>query len=96
MTRARWSWTSPTPWAGLALTGWSLPPIPRRRRRLVAGDDEEAKATVARLVESAGMRPIDAGPMRRAQQLEHLGFLHMAVQDKLGSGYSSAVKFLSP
>ena len=63
---------------------------------LVAGDDENAKAKVARLVESGGMRPIDAGPLRRAQQLEHLGFLHMALQDTLGSGYGSAVKIVSP
>ena len=63
---------------------------------LIAGDDADAKATVVALVESGGMRPVDAGPLRRAQQLEHLGFLHMALQDKLGSGYGSTVKFLSP
>ncbi|TCM39488.1 NADPH-dependent F420 reductase [Kribbella sp. VKM Ac-2568] len=63
---------------------------------LIASDDEEAKRKVTQLVESAGMRPVDAGPLRRAQQLEHLGFLHMALQDSLGSGYGSAVKFVSP
>jgi len=63
---------------------------------LVAGDDADAKAVVADLVESGGMRAVDAGPLRRAQQLEHLGFLHMALQDKLGSGYGSAVKFVTP
>lgn len=62
---------------------------------LIAGDDEAAKATVVGLVESAGMKPIDVGRLRRAQQLEHLGFFHNAVQDKLGSGYGSAVKFIS-
>jgi len=62
---------------------------------LVAGDDEVAKSTVAALVESGGMRPINAGPLHRAQQLEHLGFLHMALQDSLGSGYGSTVKFVS-
>jgi 8-hydroxy-5-deazaflavin:NADPH oxidoreductase len=63
---------------------------------LVAGDDEGAKTVVATLVETSGMRPIDAGPLRRAQQLEHLGFLHMALQDSLGAGYGSTVKFVTP
>ena len=63
---------------------------------LIASDDEEAKQKVAQLVRSGGMRPVDAGPLRRAQQLEHLGFLHMALQDNLGSGYGSAAKFVTP
>jgi 8-hydroxy-5-deazaflavin:NADPH oxidoreductase len=63
---------------------------------LVAGDDEDAKTVVATLVETSGMRPINAGPLRRAQQLEHLGFLHMALQDNLGAGYRSTVKFITP
>ena len=62
----------------------------------VAGDDQDAKATVVRLVDSAGMRAVDAGPLRRAQQLEHLGFLHMALQESMGSGYGSALKFITP
>lgn len=63
---------------------------------LLAGDDQEAKASVARLVEAGGMRAVDAGPLRRAAQLEHLGFLHMAIQVNLGSGSRSAVKFVTP
>lgn len=63
---------------------------------LIAADDEEAKLKVSQLVESGGMRPLDAGPLHRAVQLEHLGFLHMAMQEKLGSGYGSAVKFVTP
>jgi len=63
---------------------------------LIAGDDEGAKTTVADLVESGGLRPIDTGPLRRARQLEHLGFLHMALQDTLGTGYRSAVKLIAP
>jgi NADPH-dependent F420 reductase len=62
---------------------------------LIAGDDEDAKATVTELVESAGLNPIDAGPLKRAREVEALGFLHMALQDNLGTGYGSAVKFLS-
>jgi predicted dinucleotide-binding enzyme len=61
---------------------------------LIAGDDDAANEKVAALVLAGGLRPVDAGPLRRARQLEHLGFLHMAVQDKLDSGYRSTVKLL--
>ncbi|MBC7592788.1 MAG: hypothetical protein H7288_02415 [Kineosporiaceae bacterium] len=63
---------------------------------LIAGDDKDAKSVVTRLVESGRMRAIDAGPLRRAQQLEQLGFLHMTLQDNLDSGYGSTIKFLTP
>ncbi len=33
----------------------------------IAGDDEQAKATLARLVEDGGQHPIDVGPLRRAR-----------------------------
>ena len=39
---------------------------------------------------------MDAGPLRRARRLEHLGFLHIALQENLGAGYGSAVIFLMP
>lgn len=60
---------------------------------LVAGDDDEAKRKVASLVEAGGLRPINVGPLRRAQQLEHLGFLHIGLQEPLGADFGSAVKF---
>ncbi|HEV3478079.1 MAG TPA: hypothetical protein VG144_01365, partial [Gaiellaceae bacterium] len=41
---------------------------------LIAGDDAEAKEKVAQLVSDGGLRPIDVGPLSRAQQLEQLGF----------------------
>jgi 8-hydroxy-5-deazaflavin:NADPH oxidoreductase len=59
---------------------------------LIAGDDDAAKRKVAQLASDAGLRPIDVGPLRRAQQLEQLGFLHIAVQQPLGLGFTSAVK----
>jgi hypothetical protein len=62
---------------------------------LIAGDDDDAKAKVRELGESAGLRVIDAGPLRRAHQLEAVGYLHMAVQDTLGTGFGSTVKFVS-
>lgn len=62
----------------------------------IAGDDDEAKARVARLVVDGGSRPIDAGPLARARELEALGYLHMAVQGQLGTRFASAVKILAP
>ena len=41
---------------------------------LSAGDDADAKQKVAQLVSDGGLRPLDAGPLARAQQLEQLGF----------------------
>lgn len=61
---------------------------------LIAGDDEDAKSQVATLAKDGGLRPIDVGPLRRAKQLEHLGLLHMMVQDTLGTNYGTAVKLV--
>jgi 8-hydroxy-5-deazaflavin:NADPH oxidoreductase len=61
----------------------------------LAGDDEDAKATVSRLVEDAGLRPIDAGPLKRARELEAAGLLHMSIQAPLGTGFGSALKILT-
>jgi 8-hydroxy-5-deazaflavin:NADPH oxidoreductase len=58
----------------------------------IAGDDDGAKATVTQLVEDGGMRAVDAGPLARAHELEALGYLHMALQEPLGTGFASAVK----
>ena len=59
---------------------------------LIAGDDDAAKRKVAQLVADGGLRPIDVGPLRRAQQLEQLGLLNIAIQQPLGLGFASAVK----
>ena len=61
----------------------------------IAGDDAEAKAAVSHLVEAGGMRPIDAGPLQRARQLEALGLLHITLQFTLNTGFSSAIKILA-
>jgi predicted dinucleotide-binding enzyme len=61
---------------------------------LIAGDDEDSKQKVAGLVRAGGLRPVDVGPLRRARQLEHLGLLHISLQDRAGTGFRSAVKFL--
>ena len=62
---------------------------------LIAGDDHQAKATVVELAKAGGLNAIDAGPLKRARELEALGFLHMTLQDGLGTGYGSAVKVIS-
>lgn len=61
----------------------------------IAGDDKEAKDKVAQLIKDAGLRPVDAGPLSRARQIEGLGFLHIVTQGDLGTNYASAVKILS-
>jgi 8-hydroxy-5-deazaflavin:NADPH oxidoreductase len=61
----------------------------------LAGDDEEAKASVSKLVEDGGLRPIDTGPLRRARELEAAGLLHMSVQERLGTGFGSALKIVN-
>jgi 8-hydroxy-5-deazaflavin:NADPH oxidoreductase len=58
----------------------------------IAGDDDEAKAKVAAIAEGGGLRPLDVGPLRRARQLEELGFLTISLQEPLGAGFESAVK----
>lgn len=60
----------------------------------VASDDEEAKNTVAELARAGGLNVIDAGPLRRAHELEAMGFLHMVIQDGLGTAYGSALKVI--
>jgi 8-hydroxy-5-deazaflavin:NADPH oxidoreductase len=62
---------------------------------LIASDADDAKETVSRIVSDGGLRPIDSGPLKRARELEALGYLHMALQQPLGTGFSSAVKVLA-
>lgn len=61
----------------------------------VAGDDAGAKEAVKGLAESGGSNAIDAGPLRRARELERLGFLGMTLQGPLGLNFGSAWKLIS-
>jgi 8-hydroxy-5-deazaflavin:NADPH oxidoreductase len=61
----------------------------------VASDDDEAKAKVRELAESAGLRVLDAGPLAHARQLEGAGYVHMAIQPGLGGAYATALKIVS-
>ncbi len=46
---------------------------------LVAGDDDAAKTTVADIVRAGGLEAADAGSLRRARELEALGFLQITL-----------------
>jgi len=61
----------------------------------IAGDDEEAKSKVAQFVQDAGLRPVDAGPLSRARQIEGMQLLHIVTQGKLGTNFGSAIKIVS-
>jgi NADPH-dependent F420 reductase len=58
----------------------------------VAADDATARATVLELVGSIGLRPIDAGPLNRAQQLEQMAFLNIALNAINGWSWQSGWK----
>lgn len=58
----------------------------------LAGDDAEAKKSVAAVAEAAGFAPVDSGPLRNAGVLENLAVLwiHLALRE--GHGRSWAFK----
>lgn len=60
----------------------------------IAGDDPQVKERLAGAFSESGLRPIDAGPLRRARQLEGVGLLHITLQNTLGTNWMSAVKIL--
>ncbi|MFF2523506.1 NADPH-dependent F420 reductase [Streptomyces liangshanensis] len=62
---------------------------------LLAGDDEDAKRAFSEFVTSTGLRPIDAGDLSAAHWLEGIGFLHMKIQNGLGTSFNTAVKIVS-
>lgn len=46
---------------------------------LIAGDDLQAKTSVAAFIESLGLRPLDAGPLAMARWLEGMGLVMMGL-----------------
>jgi 8-hydroxy-5-deazaflavin:NADPH oxidoreductase len=46
---------------------------------LIAGDDADAKALLAGIVTAGGLRAVDAGSLRRARELEAIGFLQLTL-----------------
>ncbi len=61
----------------------------------IAGDDADAKATIAQLTQDIGLHPIDVGPLKRARQIEEMELLHMAIQSSSNLGFKSAIKIVS-
>lgn len=46
---------------------------------LIAGDDTDAKAALADVVTSGGLNAIDAGSLKRARELEAIGFVQITL-----------------
>jgi predicted dinucleotide-binding enzyme len=46
---------------------------------LIAGDDAEAKSTLAEAITAGGLAAVDAGGLKRAAELEALGFLQLTL-----------------
>jgi len=46
---------------------------------LIAGDDADAKALLAGIVSAGGLKAVDAGSLKRARELEALGFLQISL-----------------
>jgi 8-hydroxy-5-deazaflavin:NADPH oxidoreductase len=63
---------------------------------LIAGDDADAKTTIAQLVESIGFRPVDAGGLRMARTLEEMAFLNISLNAGNGWAWQSAFTLVGP
>lgn len=61
----------------------------------MAGDDENAKKLLAKVIEDGGARPIDVGDLKQARILEEVGLFHMKLQSQLGNTWMTALKILS-
>lgn len=48
----------------------------------VASDHADATAAVSKLVTDGGLKAIDAGPLRRARELEAIGLLHVSLASR--------------
>jgi hypothetical protein len=46
---------------------------------LIAGDDADAKAALAAVITAGGLNAVDAGSLKRAHELEALGFLQLTL-----------------
>lgn len=62
---------------------------------LFAGDYADAKMKVAALIEAAGMRAVDVGPLTRARELEAMGFLQIIMAALGKTRYESGFTLLA-
>ena len=63
---------------------------------LYATDDADAGETVAEVIESIGLRPVNAGGLARARELESLAFLNIQLQLRNGGSWDTAVTLVAP
>jgi NADPH-dependent F420 reductase len=63
---------------------------------LFATDDAGARAKVAELLRSAGFRPVDAGSLDAARQLEAMAFLNISMQMAFNGEWRSAFVIVNP
>jgi predicted dinucleotide-binding enzyme len=62
----------------------------------LAGDDDQAKQTVAELVSSIGFRPVDVGPLVMARALEALALLKIMLQIRNNWPWQAGFKLVGP
>lgn len=55
---------------------------------LIAGDNEDAKAILAKVVTDGGVLALDAGPLKRARELESMGFLMITLAASGKTGWT--------
>jgi NADPH-dependent F420 reductase len=63
---------------------------------LYATDDPEAAETVAEVIGSIGLRPVNAGALARSRELEALAFLNIQLQLRNGGSWDTAVTLVAP
>jgi NADPH-dependent F420 reductase len=61
----------------------------------IAGDDGDARKTVAALCTDADLRPIDVGGLKHAATLEAMQLLHMKVQGEIAGNWATSLAFAS-
>lgn len=77
----------------LEAAAWAASPVPGNI--LYAGDDAAAKGVTRRLIVDAGLRPMDAGPLSSARQIERLGLLLHAIGEHEYAGDPAAAARLA-
>jgi NADPH-dependent F420 reductase len=63
----------------------------RKANVFIAGDDAEAKQSVANLIQDVGFEPVDSGPLQNARYLEPLAELCVQLAYALGMGTDQAM-----
>lgn len=61
----------------------------------IASDDDDAKAAVSQIVTDAGLHAVDVGPLRRARELESMGYLHMVITQGTDAPFATTMKVVS-